>query len=71
MKIFEVRCGTVKGVVDARSAALAFRKLIRKTSDDDRFSGLARFREVKRRRNCVVPLSPWFYQEPLALERDW
>jgi hypothetical protein len=75
MKQFQIMCGGVRGIAFGRNAGVAFRKLIRtsKTSKDDAvFPPLARFREVRVAPHSkrIVALTPWFYQEPLALQRS-
>jgi hypothetical protein len=73
MPTFQIKCGTVEGIETASNAGVAFRRLIRKTTNSDLFAELARFREVKVTGKAVQrihPQGPWFYQEPLALEES-
>ncbi len=73
MPTFQIECGTVNGIETATNAGVAFRRLIRKTTDHDLFAELARYREVKVTGKAVQrihPQGPWLYQEPLALEES-
>jgi len=68
---FQIDCGTVHGIVNARTEGSAFRKLLNdKNKGVDDFGQLARFRVIivghgKR----IFKRSRWFYQDPWELMR--
>lgn len=68
MKCYQFECGTVKGVECGRSAGSAWRKLLRRTGDNDLFAELVRFREVRLTGKRMIAVGIWLYQEPLALQ---
>ncbi len=69
-KSIEIQCGGPNRIIVARSPGSALRKLLR-VGDGDSVAVLARFREVKVVGKRTHPLTPWLYQDPAALEKEW
>jgi hypothetical protein len=69
-RAIEIQCGGPSRIITARSPGSALRKLLR-LGDGDSIAVLARFREVKIVGQRTFPQTPWFYQDPAALEKEW
>lgn len=64
---FEISCGARKAFVKVATEGAAFRKLMHRAPAED-YGMLARFRVVQLRKGSRFQiLTPWFYQDPVAL----
>jgi len=70
-KAFKIECGTVQGIVAARSAGSAFRKIMKSGFTKDDWGVLARFKSgrLNTQFKFYNSTDPWFYQSPEALEK--